>query len=328
MTEALTTIQPSAIELPESSANVADAYIASLSAKRSKDTMWQSLARITDILAKRDRAGDIEENKRRAREFDWASLRSFHVEVIKAEIAEKVSKGSTNKFLCAIRGVMKTARRMRKIPMDEYQDIKDIKGFQLTGEPRGRALSEDEMLSLAMACKSDKTAAGVRDAALMAVAYGTGMRRFEIAALNLKDWNAEDSSLRVGHGKGDKFRMVYLSASGARCLQRWLAIRPATTIEGASLFCPVNKGGKVREHRITPQAIYNILDKRRIQAGIAEFSPHDMRRTFISDLLDAGADISAVAGLAGHVDINTTRRYDRRGERAKKAAASKIVVPF
>lgn len=302
-------------------------YIESLPSQLSRRTMTQCLARIADILADRAPAEDQCENERRARDFRWADLTPAHVEVIKARISEKVSKATANKMLSALRGVLQKARTLRMISAEDYDDIKTIKGFKVKTELRGRALHEDELISLALACRADSTAAGFRDAALMAVGYGAGLRRFEIAALDVGDWDQAEQSLRIAHGKGDKPRIVYLSDSGARCVARWLELRPGPA-DDSPLFCPVNKGGKVVDRRLTDQAIYNMLEKRRIEAGIKAFSPHDMRRSFISDLLDTGADVSAVAGLAGHSNLNTTMKYDRRGERAKKAAAMKLKIPF
>jgi len=105
----------------------------------------------------------------------------------------------------------------------------------------------------------------------------------------------------------------------------WLGIRGN---EPGPLFYPVNKGGNLQPRRMVNQGIYNAMIKRGKQAGVADFSPHDLRRTFISDMLDAGADIATVAGLAGHASVNTTAKYDRRPEQAKAKAAGLLHLPY
>ena len=79
---------------------------------------------------------------------------------------------------------------------------------------------------------------------------------------------------------------------------------------------------------MTPQGIYYLLKSRAKRAGVKSFSPHDFRRTFVGDLLDAGANFAIVARMAGHASVNTTTRYDRRPERAKQEAAKLIDVPY
>ena len=75
------------------------------------------------------------------------------------------------------------------------------------------------------------------------------------------------------------------------------------------------------------ESIAYILKRRQQQAGVEHFSPHDLRRSCITDLLEAGGDVLTVQQLAGHADASTTARYDRRGETAKRRAAQNLTIP-
>lgn len=83
--------------------------------------------------------------------------------------------------------------------------------------------------------------------------------------------------------------------------------------------CPANKGsstvrkgGRVVRERLSPQSVLRVCEKRAREAGVEGFMPHDLRRTYISTLLDRGADLSMASELAGHASPTTTKRYDRR----------------
>jgi len=202
--------------------------------------------------------------------------------------------------------------------------IEDVTGER---QPKGRHLGPAEFLALIGACSADTTPAGTRDAAIIALAWSTGLRRSEIADLRIEDWkrHASGQPLEV-RGKGNKRRLVYIHPSAETWLLRWLAVRGAG---GASLFCPVRKGGHVEPKRgISAEALAQMLARRQVQAALAQaLTWHDFRRTFAGNLLDSGVDLVTVQKLLGHSSPTTTSNYDRRGEETKQRAIRSMHIP-
>ncbi|MBV8145041.1 MAG: tyrosine-type recombinase/integrase [Gammaproteobacteria bacterium] len=256
---------------------------------------------------------------------NWGALRYQHTAAVRAALAERHAPATVNKMLSALRGVLKEAWRLGQIGAEAYGRATDLPSLRGSGLPKGRALASGELRGLFEACAADKAPAGFRDAAILAVLYGAGLRRSELVALTRGDYHTADGTLRVRRGKGRKARMVYATGGLAKALEAWLKIRGD---ESGALFCPLNKNGTLAFRHMNDQAIVYILRKRARQAKVDVFSPHDLRRTFIGDLLDAGADISTVQALAGHANVQTTARYDRRGEAVRRRAAEMLHVPF
>ena len=309
-----------AAELPDlpavwtPAANPAAAYLATLDAGTSRTSMRSTLNKIAQIAGAPN-----------AEAFPWERLRSVHTHILRNRLAELYAPASANKALSALRGVLKAAWRLDLIDTDAYLRAADLPAVRGSRLPAGRALSQGETIALFAACAADRSAAGARDAAAFALMYGAGLRRSEAAGLQLADYDPDTGAIRL-IGKGNKERKVYAINGGAAALNAWIAHRGK---EPGPLLQPVNKAGDIdRSGGITSQALMYRLKVRCRQAAIKECSPHDLRRSFVSELLDAGADISAVQTLAGHASTDTTARYDRRGEKAARRAANMIHVPY
>ena len=305
-----------AVPVPAPDAHPAAVYLARLS-PGSRPTMRAALDAIAGVLTN---------GRHSAESLPWPQLRYQHTQAVREKLAEVHSPATVNKMLCALRGVLKECWRLNLMTAEAYQRAADLKAVQGERILRGRALGAGEITALFSACAADRSDAGARDAAILAVLYPAGLRRSEAAQLRREDYDPETGALIVRTGKGNKERIVYLSNGSLDAMNDWIAVRGE---DAGPLFWRSRKGGRVMSGAgVTAQAIWRALEKRRIEAGVRPFSPHDLRRTVIGDLLDAGADISIVQQLAGHANVTTTQRYDRRPERAKQKAASLLHVPY
>jgi integrase len=308
-------IQPGELEAAPLDRNPAAVYLAGLGSDRSRQVLLGDLRMLASLLTG---SPDV-------LACNWQALRFQHTQAVRARLASRYAPATANRMLSALRGVLRAAWGLGLIGADDLARALDLKNVRGETLPRGRALSPGEIAALVRSCETDPTPASARDAAMIAVMYPGGLRRDEVTRLDLADYDPASGALTVRHGKGNKQRLTYLANGAARAMEDWLSVRGG---EPGALFWPINKGGRLQPRRMSNQAIYNALAKRGELAGVADFSPHDLRRTFISYLLEAGADISTVARLAGHASVTTTQRYDRRPEAAKQKAAGLLHLPY
>ncbi len=304
---------PAPVALPPPPTHPVAVYLAGL-APGSRRTMAGALRRAAEILA----PGVPFD------QFPWGQLRRAHVQAVRAKMLEGSAPATVNKALAALRGVVREASELGLIRADEAARALAVAGVRGDRPPAGRALAAGEVRALFSLCRRP-TAAAARDAAILALLFGAGLRRAELVGLEFEDLRA-DEGVVVVRGKGDRRRRVSLPSGTLLALRAWLAHRGS---QPGPLLWPVRSNGQLLAHRaLTEQAIYHLLRRLGPRAGLARFSPHDLRRTYIGELLEAGADLAVVQRLAGHRSPLTTSRYDRRPEAAQQRAVERLHVPF
>jgi len=253
--------------------------------------------------------------------FPWHKIRVEQMAALRADLAGRLAPNTANKVLAAVRGVLKASWRMGRLSAEDLYRCTDVRPVKGGPRERGRSLSRPELKALFQACGGGP--GGARDAAALACMYGC--RRSEPVALDLDDYDPATGRMRIHNAKGSKHRDVYLTNGAKAAMDRWLEVRGD---EPGPLLLPVDSVGRTDNRRLHDQALYQLCKRLALRAGIDHFSPHDLRRTFAGDMLDAGADIALVQQLMGHSSIATTAGYDRRPEAARIRAAGLVSVPY
>lgn len=299
-----------------SAASPSEVYLSRLGTEVSRRTMAQCL----DVLARL--AGYSH-----AATCEWWTFDYALTSRIRADLAQHYAAATANKYLAALRGVLTEAWRLGLMDSDQQRRACDLPPVRGQAMPAGRALSGDELGRLFATVSADQRPIGKRDHAVLATLYFTGIRLAELVALDVSDYDPADHTLRITRGKGNKARVAYAVRAGP-ALAAWLAVRgdqpgPLFTAFGAGRYTLL-----MPERRMCHRSVEVIVHKRARLAGIGHVSPHDLRRSFISSLLEAGVDLALAQRLAGHTNVTTTVRYDRRPADAARAAAEKLALAF
>lgn len=261
-------------------------------------------------------------------EVAWHGLRHVHVQGLRQWMVQRgFAPAYCNKVLSAVFGVLKACRRLKLIGVDDLDEVLAV--GQVTGsrEGSGRCLTKAEVRKLFAAAEKQAPILAARDVAMLAL-LRMGLRRAEVVGLDLDSLRGKD--VRVV-GKGNKERVVPLAPGALNALAAWLLVRGPGAGRGsvaAPLLLALTPSGTITDRRMTSDNVPQRLLQLRTAAGVAKFSAHDLRRSFVSELIDAGEDLVTVQRLAGHAQVTTTQRYDRRGLERARQAVKKIEVPI
>lgn len=214
---------------------------------------------------------------------------------------ETLKKKTQNYYLIALRQFLKylAKRDIESLPADRIELAK-------TPERHIDLISAGELERLLNAPDTEKGLKQKRDKAILELLFSTGLRVSELTALN-RDIDLSKDELSV-RGKGDKVRVVFLSERAKEALKAYLDKRDDMD---EALFANISPAQKESDSlRLTPRSVERLIKRYAVKAGISKkVTPHVIRHSFATDLLEGGADLRSVQALLGHSDISTTQIY-------------------
>jgi integrase/recombinase XerD len=232
-------------------------------------------------------------------------------------VTSGLSPRSAARAIACIRGYYRFLLLEKRIGTDPAEDLRAPRAWPAL--PKYLDLEEVDRL---LAQPDTSTPRGVRDKALIELLYATGLRVSELLSLRAGDINLEGGYLTCT-GKGDKQRIVPLGQVAADWVRRYAAeARPQLlkSRKSAWLFVNAKAGGQ-----LSRVGFWKLLKEYGIKAGVSrEISPHVLRHSFATHLLDRGADLRAIQMMLGHADLSTTQIYTHVLEARLRAVYDKF----
>ncbi len=234
------------------------------------------------------------------------SIRKYRLWLNRQEGAngDTLKKNTQNYHLIALRSFLKYLRK---------RDVKCLAPDKIElaklGDRDLDVITYEELQRLMDAPNKGEDAGSLkalRDKAILETLFSTGLRVSELCSVDRDlDLTRDEFSVR---GKGSKVRVVFLSPTAKSAIKEYLKAR--TDIDEA-MFISLAKGAQESgDMRLTPRSVERIVKRRAVEAGISKkVTPHIIRHSFATDLLDGGADIRSVQALLGHANISTTQVY-------------------
>jgi integrase/recombinase XerD len=261
---------------------------------------------------------------------DWSTLSP----VTERKTWKKKSKNTRKLYISIIKGVSKEAHTMDLMPTSVYLKIKDYKFRSTVDGVQFTTLDGDAARRIVKECVAEGGIRGVRDAVVIGLLYGCGLRRDEVRKLKIQDLNflSEDDLHISIVGKGEKLRTVFVPEGLVPLLNLWVeeyrGKAPGSLISilyrkgKDDVLASTNDAGELKSPG--DNMVYRIVKKRFPES--LDVAPHDLRRAFATDLFDENVGGGEVQKLMGHVSFGTTKSYDQRALKRAKIASRKIKI--
>ena len=249
------------------------------------------LAQLGEFLAKRSTRDQVEVDHVGLDDLqDWLQEQSDDKGNVAASLARKIS---------SVRSFWRFMLRKELIDTNPAEMLVSPK----VPRPLTNFMQVDDVFQLLESNMPD-SALGVRDMAMWEVAYGSGLRVSELVGLNKDDVDLEEGWVKVT-GKGSKERVVPMGSKAEASLNRYLARRMELVSEPIDALFLNFRGG-----RLTARSVRRLLKQHLIKAGLdPDVTPHGLRHSFATHLLDSGADLRSIQEMRGHSSLSTTQRY-------------------
>jgi integrase/recombinase XerD len=263
-------------------------------AANSVESYWRDLRRYEGFLAEQGRVA--------LAEVTTADVSEFLISLREGE--QPLAVSSAARALAAVRGMHAFARTRGLAPDDPARDVSPPS----TPMRLPKAIPFADVESLLSGFADDPRS--LRDRALLEFLYGTGARISEATGLDVDELQLDDDPVVRLIGKGDKHRIVPVGSYAVSALQAYL-VRGRPMLAAASRLATVEPAVflNARGGRLTRQGAWGILTAAASRAGLDDVSPHTLRHSFATHLLDGGADIRVVQELLGHSSVTTTQIY-------------------
>ncbi|ABC77302.1 tyrosine recombinase XerC [Syntrophus aciditrophicus] len=232
---------------------------------------------------------------------DYMMVRAF----LGALYRRRVKKVTIARKLASLRAFFKYLHQKRKIQCNPLEAVSTPR----TEKYIPAVLSVDEIFVL-LNLPFPEDVFGLRDRAILELFYSSGIRVSELTGINEEDMDFSQGLIRI-RGKGKKERIVPIGQPASEAVQRYMMKKPGSETSGKAVAtCPVPLFVNRRQGRLSARSVARILSKYVSMSGLQkQISPHTLRHSFATHLMDAGADLRSIQELLGHESLSTTQKY-------------------